>query len=95
MSRGKAQRSSQLDMFHKADPIVGIEIHLPRHCRCGHDMLHIGPSSGPHRASLQCARCGCHCGWLSNEIANFLSAVITHFGRPTAPIYVRVPRKVL
>jgi hypothetical protein len=34
--------SLPLDMFHNADPLVGIEIKLPRHCQCGHDMLHVG-----------------------------------------------------
>jgi len=88
---GKARQSSpQLD---NADPLVGIEINLPRHCQCGHDMLHVGPGRGPHSASLKCARCGRHCGWLSHKIANFLSAVIERFGRPIAPIHVRVPSK--
>jgi hypothetical protein len=94
MSRGgKARQSSlQLDRFHNADPLVGIEINLPRHCPCGHDMLHVGPGRGPHRASLQCARCGRHCGWLSHKTATFLSAVIGRFGRPIAPVHVRAPR---
>ena len=85
---------TRLDPFN-ADALVGLEVNLPRRCSCGHDTLHIGPSRGPHRASLHCCRCNIHCGWLSNEIADFLSAVIAHFGRPTAPVYVRVPRKVL
>jgi hypothetical protein len=89
---GKARQSSlQLDMFLNADPLVGIEINLPRHCPCGHDMLHVGPGRGPHRASLQCVRCGRHCGWLSHKTANFLSAVIARFGRPIASVHVRVP----
>jgi len=88
---GKARQSSHLDMFHNADPLIGIEINLPRHCQCGHDMLRVGPGRGPHRASLKCARCGRHCGWLSLKIANFLSAVIARFGRPIAPVHVRVP----
>ena len=94
MSRGgKARQSSlQLDRFHNADPLVGIEINLPRHCPCGHDMLHVGPGRGPHRASLQCARCGRHCGWLSHKTATFPSAVIGRFGRPIAPVHVRAPR---
>jgi hypothetical protein len=84
--------SLPLDMFHNADPFVGIEINLPRHCQCGHDMLRLGPGRGPHRASLQCARCGRHCGSLSQIVAKFLSGVIEHFGRPIAPVQVRVPR---
>jgi hypothetical protein len=52
MSRGgKARQSSlQLDMFHNADALVGVEINQPRHCPCGHDILHVGPGRGPHRA---------------------------------------------
>ena len=88
-TRGKARHSSpQLD---NADPLVGIEINLPRHCQCGHNMLHVGPGRDPHRASVRCARCGRHCGWLSHKTANFLSAVIERFGRPIAPVHVRVP----
>jgi hypothetical protein len=83
---------SRLDVFKNADPLLGIEVQLPRHCQCGHDMLRVGPNRGPHGASLYCALCGRDCGWLSNEIVNFLSAVIARFGRPTAPVCVRVPR---
>jgi len=78
-----------------ADPLTGVEVHLPRHCRCGNNILHIGPGRGPHRASLHCPRCGRHCGWLSNEAAKFLTAVVARFGRPTAPVLVRVPRRAL
>ena len=83
------QLSPQLE---NADPLIGIEINLPRHCPCGHDMFRIGPGRGPHRASLQCSRCQRHCGWLSNTIAKFLSDVIARFGRPIAPVRVRVPQ---
>jgi hypothetical protein len=88
---GKARQSSP--QLNNADPLVGIKVNLPRQCPCGHDMLHVGPGRGPHRASLQCARCGRHCGWLSHKTANFLSAVIARFGRPIAPVHVRVPAK--
>jgi hypothetical protein len=83
--------SWQLDMFTAADPLIGIEVNLPRHCQCGHDTLHIGPGRGPHRGSLHCALCQRHCGWLSSESAKFICSVIEHFGRPTAPVCVRVP----
>src|SRR5262249_32624221 len=73
-------------------PVVGIQINLPRHCQCGHDVLHVCSGRGPHRASLQCARCGRHCGWLSHIVAKFLSEVIEHFGKPIAFVQVRVPR---
>ena len=86
---------SRLDIFKNVDPLLGIKVQLPRHCQCGHDMLHVGPGGGPHRASLHCVVCGRHCGWLSQETAKFLSAVIERFGRPTVPVCVRVPRGTL
>jgi hypothetical protein len=49
---------SRLDIFKNVDPLLGIKVQLPRHCQCGHDMLHVGPGGGPHRASLHCALCG-------------------------------------
>jgi hypothetical protein len=58
-------------------------------------VLHVGPGGGPHRASLHCVVCCRNCGWLSHETAKFLSAVIARFGRPTAPVCVRVPRRAL
>jgi hypothetical protein len=85
-----ALMSWQLDMFATADPLIGMEVNLPRHCQCGHDTLHIGPGRGPHRGSLHCARCQRHCGWLSHESAKFLYEVINHFGRPTKPVCVRL-----
>jgi hypothetical protein len=94
MSRGRKARQSrlQLNMFHNVNPLVGIKVNLPRQCPCGHDMLHVGPGRGPHKASLQCARCGRHCGWLSHKAAKFLSEVIGRFGRPVASVRVHVPR---
>ena len=90
MSTGEKARQSSLQLDN-ADPLVGIVVNLPRHCQCGHDMCHVGPGRDPHRASLQCARCGRHRGWLSHKTANFLSAVIARFGRPIASVHVRVP----
>jgi hypothetical protein len=75
-----------------ADPLVGLKVNLPRQCPRGHDTLHVSPGRGPHRASLQCARCGRHCGWLSHKVAKFLCDVIGRFGKPIAPVRVRVPR---
>jgi hypothetical protein len=84
-----SERQAALQV-NNADRLVGIEINLPRHCQCGHDTLRVGPSRSSHRASLECARCGRHCGWLSHKTATFLSAVIGRFGRPIAPVRVRV-----
>jgi len=84
--------SAPLEILEDADPLVGIEVNLPRHCQCGHDLLLVGPDRGPHRASLHCARCRRHCGWLSNEAAKFLCDVVQHFGRPTEPVRVRLAK---
>ena len=84
----------QLEMFGAATPVdslVRLVVQLPRQCRCGSNLSHIGPSSGPHRASLHCAQCGHHSGWLSQEVAKFLTDTIERFGRPTEPIRVRTP----
>jgi hypothetical protein len=87
--KGPTVMSLQLDKFHNVDRLVGITVNMPRHCQCGNDMLHVGPGRGPHRASLQCAQCGRHCGWLSHKTANFLADVIDRFGKPVAPVHVR------
>ena len=68
----------QLEMFgaaEPADPLIGLVVQLQRQCRCGSDLSHVGPGSGPHRASLHCARCGHHNGWLSQEVAKLLSSL--------------------
>jgi hypothetical protein len=85
--------SLQLDIFDaNADPLIGITIKAPqRHCQCGHDLFHVGSGRGAHRASLHCARCKRPCGWLSDQTAKFLSDVVEHFGKPTAPVCVRRP----
>jgi hypothetical protein len=85
---GKTRRSSK--QLNDADPLVGIVVNLPRHCQCGHDMCHVGPDRDPHRASLKCALCGRHCGWPSHKAAKFLADVIDRFGKPIAPVRVRV-----
>jgi hypothetical protein len=86
------QASWQFDLLDDADPLIGIEVNLPHRCQCGHDFLYTGPGCGPHCASLHCARCQRHCGWLSNESAKFICSVIEHFGRPTEPVRVRLAK---
>jgi hypothetical protein len=56
---------------------------------CGETAVVIGSSAGPYTASLRCLRCGRHRGWLPTTVADFLTALVVRFGRPTAPITVR------
>jgi hypothetical protein len=74
--------------------VVGLQIKLERTIKvpcaeCGETVLVIGPGAGPHIASLRCAVCDRHRGWLPKAAANFLEASVTLFGRPTEPITVR------
>jgi hypothetical protein len=84
---------NEVDIAHAQSPnLAGLEVCLSRGCKCGHGFLVTGPGKGPHQASLHCARCRRHCGWLSTEAAAFLTEIVTRFGRPTAPITVRTRR---
>ena len=58
---------------------------------CGQTVVVVGNAAGPHVASLHCASCGRHRGWLSEAIAEFLVATISRFGRPTETIKIRNP----
>lgn len=69
--------------------VVGLEVILERPCRCSESIAVAGSSAGPHHASLECASCGAHRGWLSGEAFRFLSDVIDSFGRPVAPVVIR------
>jgi hypothetical protein len=44
----------------------------------------IGKGVDPHIASLHCANCDRHRGWLPKAIADFLMATISQFGWPEA-----------
>lgn len=80
----------QLDMFgHEPAGVIGLEVKLPRHCPCGHDLMTIGPGKAMHKASLHCSRCGRHGGWVSNESYAFLIETVRLFGRPSDPIEIR------
>jgi hypothetical protein len=77
-----------------AAPIIGLRIQLDRTrdvaCGdCGQCDVIIGPGTGPHAASLRCASCDRHRGWLPLAFANFLSEMVCRFGRPTETITVR------
>jgi hypothetical protein len=72
----------------------GLSIWLERNIEvpcaiCGKAAVICGSSSGPHLASLRCAGCGAHRGWLSQAAGEFLLAAIAQFGRPHEPIIVR------
>ena len=63
---------AQLDLFRASsaapiDPHIGVPIELPDACKCGCTFAQIGAGIGPHRASLRCASCGVHRGWLARE----------------------------
>ena len=84
--------TAQLDLFATtapADPRVSPAVELSDVCKCGGSLAQIGPGSGPHCASLRCASCGAHRGWLSEEAYRFVSRIIERFGPLTAPIKIR------
>jgi hypothetical protein len=56
---------------------------------CGETAVIIGEGAGPHVASLHCAGCDRHRGWLSKAITEFLLEMITRFGRPSEAITIR------
>jgi hypothetical protein len=58
---------------------------------CGQTVVVVGKAAGPHVASLHCASCDRHRGWLSRAIADLLVAMISRFGSPPEVITVRNP----
>jgi len=69
---------------------VGLVIEQDRACpHCGTAEMVIGSSANMHAARLTCCGCGRHCSWLSGQTHQFVSEIITHFGRPTEPTKVR------
>ena len=58
---------------------------------CGQAVVVIGKGAGPHVASLHCASCNRHRGWLSSAIAELLMETISRFGRPLEVIVIRNP----
>jgi hypothetical protein len=74
--------------------LVGLRIQLrrtiDRPCvMCGESVVVIGFGAGPHVASLHCAGCARHRGWLPRLIADFLIEMIAKFGWPPATIAIR------
>src|SRR5262249_8329481 len=72
--------------------IVGLMVVLEERpaCACGSFEATIGASAGPHCASLLCAYCQRHRGWLSAETFSFVTEIADLFGRPKA---IRVTSK--
>jgi hypothetical protein len=72
----------------------GLIVALPDSCsRCGGHVAEIGPGAGPHKASLRCAACETHRGWISGNSYAFLAEFVRNFGRPTEPIAIRRARR--
>ena len=79
-----------------ATALVGLRISLDRMidvcCGAfGQTIVVIGNDAGPHVASLDCATCNRHRGWLPKAIADFLVPTIMRFGRPSEAITIRSP----
>jgi hypothetical protein len=83
----------QLELFTApapADALTGLAVRLPHDpCRCGADLVEIGPGNGPHSAALECLVCGGHRGWLSHTTHKFLTEIVNNFGRPETPIVIQ------
>lgn len=84
----------QIEMFGTVVPstsIVGLMVLLEeRPCQlCGSLEATIGASAGPHCASLICAACSRHRGWLSAATYSFITNTVDTFGRTHEPITVR------
>lgn len=89
-------RPDQFDLFQAgpaADSLIGLTVTLPDSCsKCGAGETLIGPGSGPHLASLRCAVCEIHRGWVGQRTHAFLAETVKQFGRPTTPIAIRRER---
>ena len=77
-----------------AIPLAGLCVRLERTIdtpcvTCGETVVVIGEGVGPHAASLRCAGCDRHRGWLPRTITNFLSETARLFGVPDEPFLIR------
>ena len=77
-----------------ATPLVGLRVHLQRTIdvpcsACGETVVAIGPGAGPHVASLHCATCDRHRGWLPKAVVGFLIDLVSRFDSPLEPIIIR------
>jgi hypothetical protein len=85
--RVMTKHTRQLDLFRQQQPPLVLQ--PPQPCRCGCELAVIGEGKGPHIASLHCAECATHHGWVSHATHKFLTETINRFGRPTEPIVLR------
>jgi hypothetical protein len=71
--------------------VTGLAVRMiHRACRnCNSTMFIIGSSAAMHHASLRCAECDAHAGWMSRGAYTFVQMTIAKFGAPTEPITVR------
>ena len=75
------------------DRTHGLLVRTPTPCRCGAELGGDRTGEAMHAASLVCAECGTHRGWLSHESHRFLTEIVDKFGRPTEPIVLRRGRQ--
>ena len=70
---------------------VGLLVQLQRPFEqvCCKGLTVIGSSTRVHAASLHCADCGKHRGWLPHNVAAAITDIIDRFGRPTEPINLK------
>jgi hypothetical protein len=74
--------------------ITGLRVRLERSVdvpcvTCGGTVLVIGEGAGSHAASLRCAGCDRHRGWLPSTITSFFSEAVRLFGVPDEPFHIR------
>ena len=77
-------------------PLAGLRIQLERTkdvpCGvCGQTVVVTGKGDGLHVASLRCASCDRHRGWLSTAIADLLMETMNRFGQPPEAVTIRNP----
>jgi hypothetical protein len=94
--RVMTKHTRQLDLFRQQQPPLpqrdrpyGLVVRPSQPCRCGCELAVIGEGNGPHIASLHCAECDTHRGWVSHTAHKFLTEIVNRFGRPTEPINIR------
>ena len=74
--------------------LAGLRVRLERTVdtpcvTCGGTVVVIGEGAGPQAASLRCAGCDRHRGWLPRTIENFLAKTVRLFGVPDEPLLLK------